>query len=435
MILLPRFYYLLALAIFCALSADWLPGGLTLSATVALLLCGAVIADFIFLPVDVLKAKRTVTATAQQSQPFSVSLEMTNLSKKNIRISILDSPPVHCLPALQEADLALPPNGSALHTYSALSHRRGNFHFGPLFYRIYGPLSLIQRVQQIAVPATIQVVPDLGLKQERLLTDSDRASRFGSNLSRLGGNGQKFESLREHRQDDDWRHIDWKASAKRAQWIQRQYEFEQDQQILLLIDAGRLLGTQIGPYTKLDYSIKACLRLGQLAQKQGDPLGYAIFNDEIRTYAPPHRRPEQLAQLIRVLTHLQSSRAESDYLAVFQSLNQRLPRGSLVVCFTDLTDTASAQTLVQAARLLMAKHRLVLVTISDSPVLSLVRHSPQNEKEIYRYITASQIWADYQKAQAILRKLGTYCVDVPAESLTLATVNAYLRIKKNRTMA
>src|SRR5256885_10750185 len=59
------------------------------------------------------------------------------------------------------------------------------------------------------------------------------------------GEGRLFESLREWVPGDDLRHIDWKATAKRRKVITRQYEAERRQQVLLVLDTGRLLTAEI----------------------------------------------------------------------------------------------------------------------------------------------------------------------------------------------
>jgi uncharacterized protein (DUF58 family) len=341
----------------------------------------------------------------------------------------LDSPPPS-FSQPQEKRLVIPPNGTVSHLYSVISHVRGQFTFGPLFYKIHGPLGLVQRIARVQLPQPVQVVPDLSLSHVELHGDNRRPNDFGAHLSRFGGKGQEFESLREHHHDDDWRQIDWKASAKRAQWIQRQYEFEQDQQLFIMLDSGRLLATPAGRYTKLDYSIKASLLLARVAQRQGDLFGYAVFSDKLLSYASPKRGPDQLANLTRELTLLQPTRTESDYLTVCHTVHRKLPRRSLIICFTDLSDSASALTLVKAARLLMTKHRLVIVTMSDAPLLAITRQKPRTEIEIYRYIAANQFWTEYQKVLSILRNLGTLTINVPADQLTLAAVSTYAKLTR-----
>lgn len=429
MVLLSRFYYLLAMGIFSAVVSQWWLDGRALAETIALFVSASVVADFIFIPNLALTAQRAAPTTVQQGRAMTVLLTLTNCCQRQAQFTVLDSPPPHFTPQPKEESFTLAKGDSIARSYTLLSYQRGSFPFGALYYKIRGPLGLVQRTALLSLPATIRVVPDLGLGSDELHGVVPRPVHIGAHQSRFGGQGQEFESLREHHQDDDWRHIDWKASAKRGQWIQRQYEVEQDQRLLILIDAGRLLATQIGHYRKIDYSINTSLRLAQISRKKGDLLGYAAFNDQLLHYSMPHRRPQQISDLVEILTNLQPKRVESDYLTVFHNLSHRLPSSTLVVCFTDLSDTASAETYLQAARLLMLRHRLITVTISDSGLLALTKHLPKDEREIFRYIAATELWNDYQRAHAHLHTLGTTSVSVPAEQLTLATINAYLRIR------
>jgi uncharacterized protein (DUF58 family) len=245
------------------------------------------------------------------------------------------------------------------------------------------------------------------------------------------GEGREFESLREHQRDDDFRHIDWKASAKRGKLISRQYETERDQRLMILLDTGRLMSPRIGPYRKLDYAINAAVHLAQVALHKGDLVGYAIFNDEMRAFAEPKKGQAQMAHFTRNLTSLQPSRLESDYAAVFHHVLKRCSRRTLIVCFTDLSDTQSAQSLLQAALPLTPRHLPVIVTVSNSEILAVTRKMPENEFEVYRHVAAMEIWNDYQRTLLGLRSRGLAAVSVPAQELSTATIDEYLRIKES----
>ncbi len=118
---------------------------------------------------------------------------------------------------------------------------------------------------------------------------------------------------------------------------------------MILLDTGRLMSPKIGSYRKLDYAINASVHLAQIALHKGDLVGYAIFNDELRAFAEPKKGQAQMSHLVRNLTSLQATRLESDYAAVFHHVLRRCSRRTLIVCFTDLGDAHSAESLLQAA--------------------------------------------------------------------------------------
>lgn len=432
MVFLPRFYFALVVAILLALASTGVVDSLAPSIFVTLLLTGSVLFDIVFIPRDALKVQRKVSPVLRQAQTFSVELTLVNQSDHSLSLRLIDSPPAAFEGSRKTIALRLPSRREVHQTYTLKSYHRGNFEFGPVFYRITGPLGLIQRQGKIELPQTVQVLPDMtGEGSRDLQLALAGALQAGRRKSLRRGEGREFESLREHQHDDDFRHIDWKASAKRGKLISRQYETERDQRLMIMLDMGRLMSPRIGPYRKLDYAINASIHLAQVALHKGDLVGYAVFNDEMRIFAEPKKGQMQMTHLVRNFTSLQPSRLESDYAAVFHHVLKRCSRRTLIVCFTDLSDTHSAKSLLQAALPLTPRHLPVIVTVSNSEILAVTRKTPENEFEVYRHVAAMEIWNDYQRTLRGLRSRGLATVSVPAQELSTATINEYLRIKES----
>jgi uncharacterized protein (DUF58 family) len=432
MVFQSRFYFSLAVTILFALTSAWIPGGLTISISLTLLLTCAVLTDVVFIPRDALTAQRRVPSVLRQTQLFQVELILRNLGEHAAWFQIIDSPPLDFTGIKTPLLLHMPAKKEISRSYALKSYRRGSFEFGAIYYRVAGPLGLIQRQGKVLYPQTVQVLPDLAGEGTRDLQIAlAGALQVGRRKAPRRGEGREFESLREHQRDDDSRLIDWKASAKRGKLITRQYETERDQRLMILLDTGRLMSPRIGPYLKLDYAINAAVQLAQIALHKGDLVGYAIFNDEMRAFSEPKKGQPQMTHLLRQLTPLQPTRYESDYAAVFHQVLRRCSRRTLIVCFTDLGDTQSAQSLLRGALPLVPRHLPVIVTVSNSELFAVTRKMPRNEFETYRHVAAMEIWNDYQRTLLGLRSRGLATVSVPAEQLSTATINEYLRIKES----
>jgi uncharacterized protein (DUF58 family) len=78
---------------------------------------------------------------------------------------------------------------------------------------------------------------------------------------------------------------------------------------------------------------------------------------------------------------------------------------------------------------LVPRHLPVMVTVSNSEILAVAKSIPTTEFEVYRTVAATEIWNDYQHTLRVLRSRGILTVSVPADELSAATVNEYLRIK------
>jgi uncharacterized protein (DUF58 family) len=429
MVFLPRFNYGLVAAILLALASPWI-GGLTPAIILTLALTGAVLTDILFIPREALRVTRKVPPILRQTQSFQVELTLSNRGENSASFQVVDSPPTDFTGSRQPIKFRLRPNQETVRSYTLKSYRRGSFAFGAVFYRITGPLGLIQRQGKIELPQDVQVVPDLtGEGSRDLQLALAGATRAGRRRSSRRGEGREFESLREHQHDDDFRSIDWKASAKRGKLISRQYETERDQRLMVVLDTGRLMRTRIGDYRKLDYAINASIHLAQAALRKGDLVGYSVFSNEPEAFAEPKKGQTQLSRLVRELTPLQPNRFDSDYATAFHQLMRKSSRRTLIICFTDLGDPHSANRLLQAVVPLVPRHLPVIVTVSNSEILAVARSMPKTEFEVYRTVAATEIWNDYQRTLRVLRSRGILTVSVPADELSAATVNEYLRIK------
>jgi uncharacterized protein (DUF58 family) len=161
MVFLPRFYFTLVTAILLALASTLVPNGMAASLVLTLLLTCAVLADVALLPRDALRVKRNVPPILKQAQLFQVELTLINTGESAALFHILDSPPIDFTGAAKTITLRLPPKREVVHPYSLKSYRRGSFVFGAVYYRITGPLGLIQRQGKIDLPQGVQVLPDM----------------------------------------------------------------------------------------------------------------------------------------------------------------------------------------------------------------------------------------------------------------------------------
>lgn len=431
MVFSARFHLMLALAIILALASLWQPQALPMSLIVtAVLLAGAAL-DIALLQRQPLRVSRTCAEIIAQGRSVTVELTIENRSRQNVRCQLRDSPPVAFTANRAPIDLYL--RGRTTHKLrdDIRSYQRGEFSFGPVYYRVAGPLGLAKMQQKLDVPGSVYVFPDVSAEGERDLALSlGSALRVGRRPILSRGEGHEFESLREHQRDDDFRSIDWKATARRGTLITRQYQIERDQRMLIMVDLGRLMSPRIGNYRKLDYAISAAVRLAQMALAKGDHVGLLLFSNEIAFHLPPHKGTAQFSAIVRALASAQPRRLEPNYSLVFNYAARHHTRRTLMVCFTDLLDPGVSRELVGGMKRLMPRHLPMTVTISDSDVLGCIRRVPQTEAEVYEHAVANEMWKDYQTTIRSLQTYGVHSVSVPAADLTLATLNRYLSLKQ-----
>ena len=161
------------------------------------------------------------------------------------------------------------------------------------------------------------------------------------NLRRIG-EGRIFESLKDWVPGDEPRTIDWKATARRGKLMSRQYEDERRQQVMIVIDAGRLLTAEIDGRARLESAIDAALELAHSAVLHDDNVGLLVFADDVLQYVPPGRGRRALRQVLDALAAVEGRLVEPNYPAAFAYLAARNRKRALTVLFTDVVDATAS---------------------------------------------------------------------------------------------
>lgn len=318
----------------------------------------------------------------------------------------------------------------AVHEYSVIPQSKGDFRFGDLYVLYDGMLGLISRTTKVPYASAVKVYPNL-LETEKydLLARKGRLMQVGIRALRLRGGGSEFESLREYIPGDEYRKIDWAATARRHKLISRQYEAERAQNIMLLIDAGRSMLQPVQKMAKLDYVINTAIMLAYVASSADDKVGLMVFDGEVRTYIPPLKGKAQVYTLMNALYNANAQMVESDYQAAFKELAALWRRRSLVLLFTDLIDPDSSSELLNAIPILEKLHRTVCVTVSDPNIIDAARQTPEVAAAAYRKAVAMQVLNERRQAVSILKRRGVWTIDSPPQSLSSDLINHYLTLK------
>jgi uncharacterized protein (DUF58 family) len=254
--------------------------------------------------------------------------------------------------------------------------------------------------------------------------------RPGQRRSRPPGAATAFAGLRDYIPGDDPRRINWKATARRDQPVTVELEAERGQQVMILLDCGRLMTARAGALSKLDHAVNAALLLGWLAQQQGDRVGLVTFTDQVDSFLAPQRGPTQVNRLSEALYGVRAQFVEPDFGEAFALLARRVGRRSLVVVLTDVLDPGASRELVAQALWLSRRH-LVLVVAMEDPALVAARDAPiDRSTRAYEWAAAEELLASRRQSFELLRRGGVLGLDVPAGTLSPALVERYLELKE-----
>jgi uncharacterized protein (DUF58 family) len=326
--------------------------------------------------------------------------------------------------------LILQPDQPAEVVYHLTPRYRGEARFEDAFLRVEGWLRLTTRDYRLPARESVPVYPNLlQLREYDLLRHRGRIQLMGFRQLRLRGQGTEFESLREYTPDDEFRRIDWKATARRGKPIVRDYQTERSQNVVLLLDAGRTMLAEVEGKRKFDAVLNAALMLAYVAVQMDDKVGALVFADEVDLFSPPQRGKAQVGKLVDALHDAEPRMVESDYLYATTYLAKRWRKRSLIALFTDLIDPDASRMVLHAVGALRRQHLCVVITVADPRLHRWSQQSLDTPSDLYRRAVALQTLNDRMAAIRALERMGVHCIDTEPDTLVAALVNHYLQVK------
>ena len=335
--------------------------------------------------------ERTLPESVGLARPFERRLHVALQTRRALALAVHeDFPPgVEVVERTHEGERAAPATGDAsggrdsartspegkaelVRVYRA--GRRGRVRFGDLRVAVSGPWGLCERQARLAGAQELSVEPALlNLENTLRLAVSERWQDLGVRLEKRRGGETEFESLREYVVGDEVRRVDWKAFARRAKPMVRQYEVERGQELFLLLDCGRRMratqaeGEQRG-WTKLDHALDATLELAAVALAKGDRVGAAAFDRRLLAFLPTSKGKRQHARLVSALAWLQPSTQDPDLAYALRELAVRQRRRATVIVVSDVADLYSVERQRAALASASRRHRLIFAALDDPDV-------------------------------------------------------------------
>jgi uncharacterized protein (DUF58 family) len=322
------------------------------------------------------------------------------------------------------------PHEPANWVYHLYPPRRGDFRFGELHLRWESVLGLLRRQATFPASADVKVYPNLAdVKKYDLLLRKNRLWEMGLRSVRVRGRGTDFTRLREYQPDDEYRHINWKATARRGRPISTEFEIERAQNLVALIDVGRMMRSPVGDVAKMDYAINAVLLLAYVAVQKGDRMGALTFADDAQSWLRPRTGKAQFYRMLELLYKVQGQAVEPDFSRAFGYFASQQRRHSLALVFSDLTGSVSNEALVAGLLRLRRQHLPLLVTMRDPTVEAFARQPAADVTGLYRRTVSETLLRERELALEALRSRGVLTLDVPADRLSVALIERYLQIK------
>jgi uncharacterized protein (DUF58 family) len=387
---------------------------------------------------DGVRLKRLPSPRLQRKMPGSlalgrwgeVRLEIEHDFEQPLTVQIFDHVPEGLSFENLPLSVELQPGQHSQIGYRLRPLKRGHFTFEQCEISLPSPLGLWSGKRLINVVDNTRVYPDFArLYGGQLLAVDNWLSQLGVRQRQRRGLGLEFHQLREFREGDSLRQIDWKATARQRTPIAREYQDERDQQIIFMLDCGRRMRSQDGELAHFDHALNACLLLSYVALRQGDAVGLCTFAGDQQRYLAPVKGSGQLNVLLNTVYDLDSSQRPADYQAAASQLLARQKRRALVVLVTNLRDEDDEELLSAVKR--MGKQHRVLVASLREEMLDTVRQTPvQTLDEALAYCGT----VDYLNARSELHERlsahGVPVLDARPSELGAELVTQYLSRKR-----
>jgi uncharacterized protein (DUF58 family) len=326
--------------------------------------------------------------------------------------------------------IALTPGTVSSFAYRLRPNARGDFVFDGVQLRLLSPFRLWRQSRVAGVPQRVRVFPNFAPLARLALLSAEQASRIvGAHLKRRRGEGTDFHQMREYRIGDSLRQIDWKATARARKLISREYQDEKNQQLVMVLDAGRRMRARDGELAHFDHALDATLVVSYLALRQGDAVGLFTTGSEQRWVAP-QRSLGAIDTLLGACYDLQPQSVATDYLAAATELSLRQRRRALLMLVTNLRDEDS-EDLLTAVRMLQRRHLVVVASLRERAVDEALDGPADDHATAIRASAAARYLAQRAAVHDALRRHRVTVLDVTCEQLPAALVERYLAIKRD----
>jgi uncharacterized protein (DUF58 family) len=308
--------------------------------------------------------------------------------------------------------------------------RRGIARFERLWFRWRGPLGLAWNQGTVEVDAAFPVLPDLRPVHDQGARIFQRYALEGLITQLSRGEGSDFDTLVDFRTGMDRRAIDWKQSGRHMKLLAKQYRTERNNQIVFAVDTGRQMCEPVAGLARVDRCVSAMLLTAWIALKLGDRVAINAFDSRPRLSSGLVSGAGAFAELERIASEIDYSAEETNYTYALTTLGARLTRRSMIILFTEFTDTVSADFMLRALRRLVETHLIVIVVLRDEELEAIAAKDPESADDVTRAITAADLLKDRRVVITRLQHLGVHVVESEYDKVSERLVQSYLDLKK-----
>ena len=362
--------------------------------------------------------------------PNDIYLHLENYYPFDIQANIIDELPFQ----FQRRDVSfrekLPKGTSKTILYQLRPTERGEYHFGALNVMVSSPLSLVSRRYVFSADKMVPVYPSyIQMRKFELIAFSNQKLEYGIKKIRRIGHSMEFEQIKDYVVGDDYRIVNWKATARRNQLMVNQFQDEKSQQVFSVIDSGRVMKMPFEGMSLLDYAINASLVISNIAIKKGDKAGLVTFAEKMGIVLPAKNQMRQMRTIQEGLYNLQTRFLESDYEKLYANIRHKINRRSLFLLFTNFESLSALQRQLPSIRKIAKRHLVVVIFFENTELKQLLDTPADGILPIYQKTIAEKFAFEKRQIVKELQLHGIQAILTSPQNLTVNTINKYLELK------
>lgn len=359
-----------------------------------------------------------------------IVIHVENRYRFPVQVGVIDEVPEQFQRRDVGFETRLSTGGRKTVTYRLRPVKRGEYAFGQIRLFVQTHLALVQRRFTMGNSRTLPVYPSfIRLRAYELMAISQRLSDFGAKRIRRVGHSMEFDQIKQYVPGDDYRTLNWKATARQGQPMVNAYTDERSQSVYCIIDKSRVMRMPFNGLSLLDYAINATLALSKVVMLKDDKAGLITISEKKGAVIPADRKTGQLGRIMEVLYKEKTRYLETNLELLYATVRQTAKQRSLLVFFTNFESLSGMQRQLPILKRIAKFHALVVIFFENTELAKLTSKHATDIEEIYLHTIASKF--AYEKKQ-IVRELnlhGIQTILTAPEDLTVNTINKYLEIK------
>lgn len=380
-------------------------------------------------------AARTFAERFSNGDENPIRIDIENFYPFQVQVGIVDEIPHQ----FQRRDILfsviLSPHQSRILTYSLRPVKRGEYEFGKINLYAGTPIGFVKRRFRYEKNVKVAVYPSyLQMRRYQLLAIHNRLSEIGIKKVRRIGHSMEYEQIKEYVRGDDYRTVNWKATARKGQLMVNHYTDEKSQQIYCVIDKSRVMKMPFEGLSLLDYAINASLVLTNVALLKQDKAGLITFSERIGTVLIADKKATQMQSILEVLYNQKTRYLESDYERLYAHVRARITQRSLLVLFTNFESMPGLQRQLPYLRKIAQHHLLLVVFFENTELRQLTEKQANDIESVYIKTIAEKFSFEKKTIVKELQKYGIISILTAPEHLTINTVNKYLELKARQAI-